>query len=126
MIVEPERSTRRPETGGLVVGSSDHPGGVVVVHAVGEVDLSTSTTLVTGIDDALDTKPAGLVIDLSEVGFFGSVGISALIEANRRTTCGTGLQIVATPMIRRVLGIVGLSDGLSLHDNLVHAVAAAT
>lgn len=113
----------RREVGGLLVTGSGLPGGVVVVQAVGEVDTATAATLVAGIDDALDKKPAVLVVDLSEVGFVGSVGISALIEAERRTRCP--MRVVVTPAIRRILGIVGFDAMLDLYDTLDDAWAAA-
>ncbi|MGH3863706.1 hypothetical protein [Actinokineospora sp.] len=53
--------------------------------AAGGGTTTTATTLVTGIDDALHKKPAVLVVDLSEVTFFGSVGITSLIEGERPT-----------------------------------------
>ncbi|MBC6446163.1 STAS domain-containing protein [Actinokineospora xionganensis] len=106
-----------------MVTGSGLPGGVVVVRAVGEVDTATAATLVTGIDDARDKKPAVLVVDLSEVGFFGSVGISALIEAERRTRCP--MRVVVTPAIRRILGIVGFDAMLDLYGTLDDARTAA-
>ncbi|SDI09409.1 anti-anti-sigma factor [Actinokineospora alba] len=123
MSVVSEPGAPRREVGGLLVTGSALPGGVFVVRVVGEVDTATAATLVTGIDDALDRKPAVLVVDLSEVAFFGSVGISALIEADRRTKCP--MRVVVTPAIRRILGIVGFDALLDLYDTLDEANAAA-
>jgi anti-anti-sigma factor len=119
MSVVSEPGAPRYEAAGLTVTGSDLPGDVAVVHAVGEVDLATAAILVTAIDDALDNKPAELVVDLTGVGFFGSVGIGALIEANRRAK--NPLRVVVTPAIRRLIDIVGLSDVLSLYDRLDEA-----
>lgn len=123
MNVVSEPGAPRREVGGLLVTGSGLPGGVIVVRAVGEVDTATATTLVTGINDALDKKPAVLVVDLSEVTFFGSVGITSLIEAERRTHCP--MRVVVTPAIRRILGIVGFDMLLNLYDTLDDAQAAA-
>lgn len=123
MSVVSEPGAPRREVGGLLVTGSGLPGDVIVVRAAGEVDTATAGIFVTGIDDALDKKPAVLVVDLSAVDFFGSVGITALIEADRRTKCP--MRVVVTPAIRRILGIVGFDAILDLYDTLDEANAAA-
>ncbi|CRK57923.1 Anti-sigma F factor antagonist (spoIIAA-2); Anti-sigma B factor antagonist RsbV [Alloactinosynnema sp. L-07] len=117
MVSEPDAS--RHDGAGLTVTGSDLPNGVTVLHAAGEVDLATAAILVTGIDDALDKKPTKLIVDLTGVGFFGSVGIGALIEANRRAH--RPLRVVVTPAIRRIIDIVGLDDVIALYDRLEDA-----
>ena len=46
--------------------------GIAVLKVGGDVDLATVPVLEAAIDEALVSKPTGLVIDLSEVGFLGS------------------------------------------------------
>lgn len=55
-----------------------------------------------------------LVVDLSEVGFMDSVGISLLVSAYRRVTEeGTKVRLVLPSRLRRLLEISGLIEVLS-------------
>jgi anti-anti-sigma factor len=107
--------------GGLVVTCEDLSDGVIVVSAVGEVDMTTCPDLVHGIETALTKTPTMLVIDLSGVSFFGSPGITALIEVVHRAP-SPPLPVVVTPTIRRLLRIVGIGELLTLHDHLNDAL----
>lgn len=54
----------------------------LVLRVAGEVDISTVGTLERGFTSMISTRRAGqdlLVVDLSEVRFFGSSGLSALV-----------------------------------------------
>ena len=109
------------DQGGLVVTCKDLPGGVIVVSAVGEVDMTTYPDLVNGIQTALTKRPTVLVVDLSGVSFFGSLGVAALIEAEHGAP-STPLPVVVTPTIRRLLHIVSIDGTLALHDHLNDAL----
>ncbi|WP_436498667.1 STAS domain-containing protein [Actinokineospora sp. HUAS TT18] len=117
MISDPLRPRR--EAGGLAV-TSTAADGAIVVHPVGEVDMATEDILASGIDAALNDKPAVLILDLTGVGFFGSVGVSVLIRAQQRCDCE--LRMVVTPPIRRMLTIVGLQNAWQLFDRLDDAL----
>jgi anti-sigma B factor antagonist len=55
----------------------------LVLRVAGEVDISTVGTITRGFRSMISTRRAGqdlLIIDVSGVGFFGSSGLSALVD----------------------------------------------
>ena len=61
---------------------------VAVVSAAGTVDMLTSPKLEERIAAALVQKPAALVVDLTDVEFLASAGMSVLIAANQQVPEG--------------------------------------
>jgi anti-anti-sigma factor len=92
-------------------------GGVRVLPASGEFDLSNSEALEAAISGALDGIPA-LVLDLTDVEYIDSTVLGVL--ARQRNAAGPRLQIVGprSPKVRRVFEITGLAKSLALKDNL--------
>jgi anti-sigma B factor antagonist len=68
-------------------------GDVLVVSVTGELDMDTVPEVRAAITSGLSGNPSALVLDLSEVGFFGSAGLSLLLEARHRVDA---LAVVAT------------------------------
>ncbi|MDJ0396720.1 STAS domain-containing protein [Rhodococcus sp. G-MC3] len=88
----------------------EHIDQVAVVIACGEVDIMTAAVLGDGIEAALSMSPAAVIVDLSEVGFLASVGMSVLISARRRARSNVAVIVVADgPHTRRPMELVGLS-----------------
>ena len=79
---------------------------VLVIHVAGELDMLTGPRLKQHLSGLLATRPARLIIDLSEVSFLGSTGLAVLIgarhtAARQGTTLqlsGTGHRAVARPL----------------------------
>ena len=90
--------------------------GRVIVAVHGEVDMLTAPDLALGLEQHLDGTGT-LVVDLSEVVFFGAAGLEVLLhiqtEARRR---GMALQLVTGPHLQRLLHLVDLDRALPLHD----------
>jgi len=65
---------------------SEERHGVTVILVEGEVDMDTCDEVRAELVERLDgrSRSAGLVLDLSGVTVFGSVGLSLLIEARHR------------------------------------------
>ncbi len=84
-------------------------GEVHVVSLVGELDLDTTEGLA---DWLTEISGSVVVVDLSELTFMDSSGISALATARRQVgEVGSELKISRPqPNVARVLEIVGLSD----------------
>ncbi|HET6704853.1 STAS domain-containing protein [Amycolatopsis sp.] len=83
-----------------------------VVTVAGELDVATTPRFRAGID-ALALAPGQLlVVDLGEVTFCDSSGISALIAAhNVAETAGAGVALAAVPdRLARTFGLIGLGD----------------
>ncbi|MCG8925028.1 STAS domain-containing protein [Lentzea sp. CC55] len=57
--------------------------GVVVVVMTGEVDMMTERSPLAQAVEALEHAPAGLVIDLQGVTFFGSSGMALLLTVQQ-------------------------------------------
>jgi len=98
-------------------------GTTVVVHAVGEVDMSSAPTLRNAVLTACAAVhgPASLVVDLTGVDFFGSSGISVLMEAQQQCQA---LRVVTSQAALRTLQIAGLAEVLDIRDSLADAAHA--
>ncbi len=97
--------------------------GPTVVAARGELDIATVDKLRGPLLDAVGDGRGAVVVDLTDVRFFASIGIEALLVAHERTLAGGGVLKVVTPrMVRRTLASVGLADVLELHDTLEEAL----
>ena len=59
-------------------------GGVPVVAVSGELDMDTAPEVRAALATTLADDPPALVLDLSEVRFFGSAGLSLLLDVRRR------------------------------------------
>src|ERR1700709_1722009 len=88
-------------------------GEIHVVSLVGEVDLGTAEGLV---DWLVDVSGSLVVVDLSQLTFMDSSGITAVVQARARVEQeGSELRLTrALPNVERVLEIVGLTEWV--HD----------
>lgn len=98
----------------------------VVVTAVGEVDSLTVPRLRAALDEALRSAPARrVVVDLLEVTFLASAGLSALVEAARQAEQRhEPLRIVVDhrrPVVRPIQ-ITGLDELLVLRRSVADAL----
>jgi anti-sigma B factor antagonist len=102
---------------------------VVVVAVSGEIDMATRDVVSQALHAHLDATPSGMVIDLSEVEFLGSVGLRVLIEVNDRALrCHTRLGIVMSgnPAVTRTMQISGLVKLLRTYPTVTDAVTSMT
>ncbi|WP_043678657.1 STAS domain-containing protein [Nocardia vulneris] len=93
-----------------------------VLTVGGEVDAASVPLLRAGIEEALDAGPDVLVVDLSDVGFFGSAGLSALLFA-LDSVPRRELRVVASPQVRRPIEVTGLDQVLTVFDTLDAALS---
>ncbi|MEY2471942.1 MAG: anti-sigma factor antagonist [Actinomycetota bacterium] len=93
---------------------SDAPLAITVTAAglsiAGEIDVATAPTLRTAIGAAIavaDRLP--ILLDMSEVSFIDSSGVSALVMSQRRSP---GAVRIVTPSraVTRILDITGMSE----------------
>lgn len=98
---------------------------VTIIRVDGEMDVSNATTVHSVLADALGTADAGLVMDLSRVGFIDSSSVSLVLNVayelgqRRRSFC------VVAPQgchVRRVLELMGLADE-AIEESLESALA---
>jgi anti-sigma B factor antagonist len=96
---------------------------VEVIHARGAIDLLTGPELERCIEVALDKAPSAVVVDLTDVDFLASFGMSILLRTNDRLTQETPLVVVADgPATSRPMEILGLTDVLTIHGTLQAAL----
>lgn len=78
----------------------------------GEIDIATAPGAVAGVIDARPSPGDVVTLDMSEVSFIDSTGISMLLSVNEYLH-GIGCQLaIANPSapLMRVLAMVGLSE----------------
>jgi anti-sigma B factor antagonist len=86
------------------------------VAVAGEIDCSTAPRLAAGLESALATGPAELVVDLSEVSFLDSAGLHALVTAHTAAgRLGVRMRVlVATRAVLRPIQVTGLEHVLGI------------
>jgi anti-sigma B factor antagonist len=97
---------------------------VVVLSVCDAVDMLSASQLTEAIRDALAKAPAGLIVDLTEVEFLASVGMSVLVAAQEEADAisarfGIVAEGAATSRPIRVLGLDGM---LALYPTLDDAL----
>lgn len=91
-----------------------------VVHVKGEVDLATAPEL-HEILAAFGPEDGPLIVDLSDVAFLDSSGLSVLVRCHQHLDSNGrgGLRLVVTrPTILRVLDATGLAELLDVYATL--------
>jgi anti-sigma B factor antagonist len=105
----------------------DQSGETPVVRVVGEVDIATAPVLRARLEQ-LPAPTRRVVVDLSEVTFLDSTGLSVLVGAWKRFSGddseGDLRLVVVRPTIQKVLEITGLDQVFSVFATLAEALAA--
>ncbi|MEV0108363.1 STAS domain-containing protein [Nocardia sp. NPDC050799] len=97
--------------------------GTAIVTVRGEVDMASAPQLQAALEDA-QRGGDPLVVDMSEVGFLGSAGLSVLLVISEAAEPGAGLRVVVSDAVRRPIELTGLDKLLSVHESLADALAA--
>jgi anti-anti-sigma factor len=82
------------------------------VTTEGEIEFATAPRLRSALLDLAQEGVSRVVLDLAEVSFLDSAGISLLIQAKKRLTSSGSDLVLRTPPanIRRVLDISGVTE----------------
>ena len=108
----------------------DRHGDIAVITPASEVEsmpehlIQQAAKVV--VASLMSDPPAGLVVDLSEVKFFGSVFISFLLSCHMRVKA-RGSEVVlagAGPRIRELLHLTALDTLWALYDTRAEAIEA--
>jgi anti-sigma B factor antagonist len=93
-------------------------GDVGIVRVSGEIDVATAPALREQLASALEIDVIDVVVDLGEVTFMDSTGLSVLIDAcHRLGKSGRKLHVVgATPSLRRLFEIAGVTELLDVQE----------
>ena len=91
-------------------------GKATIVAVSGELDLASSPALQEELDRASDFDM--MIIDLRELDFMDSTGLSVLVRAHQRAEeQGRRLAMVKGPQqVQRLLSLTGVADRLTVVD----------
>jgi anti-sigma B factor antagonist len=92
-----------------------HVGDETVVALSGELDVASSGALNEELTGLIDAGATDLVIDLHELAFIDSTGLSAILLANKKLQ-GRGSLILRQPaaLVRQVFEVTGLTAALQI------------
>jgi anti-anti-sigma factor len=99
---------------------------VVVARLTGELDISVADHARRKIADAVPNSAVGVIVDMSELEFMDSSGVSMLFSLARQVgSHRQQLRVVAPPgrPVSRVLQIVEFGRAAPVDDDLDSAVA---
>ncbi|MBY8862094.1 STAS domain-containing protein [Nocardia sp. CA2R105] len=96
--------------------------GATVIAARGEIDILSVPLLQSSLEQAHDDG-VDVVVDMSEVGFMGSAGLSALLAAAEGAE-PQKLRVVASSAVRRPIEVTGLDKVLAVFATLDDALAS--
>ncbi|NMO52238.1 STAS domain-containing protein [Actinoplanes sp. TBRC 11911] len=106
---------------------TDHRSDVAVLHLKGELDADTAGKLQSALTDLLERPVPRIVVDLTELKFCDSVGLSAFITCKQVITARGGWLSFAgaNPFLVRLMETVGLSRYFAIFPEVDDAIAAA-
>jgi anti-anti-sigma factor len=117
----------RDESDSMLASITDHRSGVAVLHLRGELDADTAPTLHAMLADLLERPVPRIVVDVSQLKFCDSIGLSAFITSKQVLTARGGCLSFAgaNPFLSRLMETVGLSRYFAIFPEVEDALAAA-
>ena len=96
----------------------------VVLKLVGEVDVANGDRVESQLCAVFASRPAGVVIDLSETEFCGSRGVRALLRVRERARTARAVVSLAAPgeTLHKILRVAGLDAYLPVHVSVEDAL----
>ena len=87
-----------------------------VLAVSGELDLVSSPELEEALARVDGSEPALVILDLREVEFMDSAGLSVLVKAHQRAqSAGRRFGLVnGTPQVRRLLSLTGMDERMTV------------
>jgi anti-sigma B factor antagonist len=108
----------------ISIGTADN---LAVVAVSGELDLATASELLAAVGDLIDTGHDRVVLDLGDLTFCDSAGLSVIARLTKRIGAVQGALILARParIVRAVLEVTGMTELLPVFATVEEAQAAA-
>ncbi|MDT5088446.1 MAG: anti-sigma factor antagonist [Mycobacterium sp.] len=106
-----------------IASSIETRDGVAVLAVRGEIDVASAPAFKSAIAEALEGNPEGLVLNLLEVEFLGSVGVRVLLEAQGKIGDGRFAVVARSPAAGRILQLLSLDELLSVHSTVDEALS---
>jgi anti-sigma B factor antagonist len=98
----------------------------VVVAVSGDLDIATVPTLAEAIQAAVRKKPAALIVDLSQVNFLASAGMTLLIAVHEEIGPSARFGVVADgPSTSRPLKMIGIDSVIDVYRCLEEALSSS-
>ena len=96
-----------------------HGDRAVVIGVSGELDLASSPALEQELDSGAASHAEVVIVDLRQLEFMDSTGLSILVRAHERATeGGRRFAVVRGPQqVQRLLSLTGVADRLTLVDS---------
>ena len=106
---------------------TDHRCDVAVLHLRGELDADTAEKLRSTLTVLLERPVPRIVVDLTDLKFCDSIGLSAFITSKQLITDRGGWLSFAgaNPFLLRLLATVGLTRYFAIFPEVDDAIAAA-
>lgn len=91
-----------------------------VIAVSGELDLASSPALQEELERVSASDARMLIIDLRELDFMDSTGLSVLVKAHRAAEEGARrlYLIKGPPQVQRLLSLTGVGERLTVLDSL--------
>jgi anti-anti-sigma factor len=100
----------------IEVRSQDHT--TTVLAITGELDLASSPVLQKELDRISDSDSGRVILDLRDLSFMDSTGLSVLVKAHQRAE-DSGRRFVLVKggqQVQRLLNLTGLAEHLEVVD----------
>ncbi|WP_410657376.1 STAS domain-containing protein [Amycolatopsis sp. lyj-112] len=95
--------------------TTEQVSGVFAVEVRGDIDISTSPQLQNSVNELLKGNPRAVMIDMTNVGFCDSSGLSALVHLNNQCTASDiDLKLAPSRVVRRAIELTGLTSTLTM------------
>jgi anti-sigma B factor antagonist len=99
--------------------------GCTVLSVRGDIDLATAPALQEAVAGVLAEGPPGFILDLSEVEFLGSVGMTILVSAHEALRNRGRFSVVADgPSTSRPLQLTKLDEVIPIFGSLGDALGS--
>ena len=114
-----------PENPGAFAADTELVGGIAVVHLAGELDMQTVQAAALELDQAIESAPSGLVVDMTGLTFLASAGLAMLAAVGEKAgQAAVTLRLAAdSRVVLRPLEITGLDAGFDIRDSVQSALA---
>ncbi|MCX5044097.1 STAS domain-containing protein [Aldersonia sp. NBC_00410] len=99
---------------------------IVVLGVSGTLDMMTAPQLTESIQHELRNQPAAVIVDLTDVEFLASAGMTVLLTAHGQIGESAQFAVVADgPAVARPMHLIGVDKILMLHTTLDAALQAS-
>lgn len=106
--------------------TTEKRGDAVVVRPVGDVDLGRSPTLRRELQAVQESRPARMIVDLSQVAYMDSSGVATLVEALQMARRASTRLVVCclNDRVRSIFEIARLDTVFSIVPDVDAAMTA--